>query len=67
VKKLAGICISAVLTAVLAVGLAVAVIGSGAHKPAPTAGSSWANLPTAGSSWANLPISLGGIGSILGL
>ncbi|HEX4017799.1 MAG TPA: hypothetical protein VHX15_13785 [Frankiaceae bacterium] len=62
-KKLAAIGVSAVLTAVLAALLVmvVAVSGGGAHKPAPTAGSSWAKVPG-----ISLP-SLGGLGSLLGL
>ncbi len=61
-KKLAAACVSAALVAVLAVGLAViAATGSGAHQPAPTAGSSWAKFPP-----VTLP-SLGALGSILGL
>jgi hypothetical protein len=55
-KKLAAACTSAVLAAVLTV--VIAVSGSGGHKAAPTAGSSWAKLPG---------ISLGSLGSILGL
>ncbi len=59
-KKLPAAITSALLAAT--VGVAVA-LGSGGHPPAPapSAGSSWANLPTAGSSWAGF-----GHGHLLG-
>ncbi|HEX4432016.1 MAG TPA: hypothetical protein VHZ96_22290 [Frankiaceae bacterium] len=55
-KKLAAACVTAFLAG--AIALVVTLGGGTAHKPAPTAGSSWATLPG---------ISLGSLGSLLGL